>query len=307
MGRGVQGRCACRPGSTRTCACSSRPAAPCSCVAPRISSPRPVMAYEGGYRIVPHPRVSLDAAVFFNDYDRLRSQELRFEPTPIVVLENQLNARTHGVELAATFRRADLAPPRQLHVAERVVHGRSREQRTRTWGTSEANDPSHLLSARSYLDLPHNFAVDAIFRFVGRRPAPVVRSYAELDLRLGWALRPGWELSLVGQNLLHERHAELFSPATPTTLPPFGVPSVGMDLLNGCAVLRSRWNTRCACAGCVPPRKRRSSRTSRRHSSITSPASSNGPARPPGGSAPFRHLRRRGRDDRTGDQAHRRG
>ena len=181
--------------------------------------PETVVAYEGGYRLIPHPRVSLDAAIFFNDYDQLRSQEVRFEPTPVAVLENQLNARTHGIELAATVRPASIW---RLHGSYAwlkesfTVDDGSTHQ---TGGTSEANDPSHLLSARSYLDLPHNFAVDAIFRFVGRRPEPAVKSYAELDLRLGWALRPGWELSLVGQNLLHERHAELFSPSTPTEFP----------------------------------------------------------------------------------------
>ena len=181
--------------------------------------PETVIAYEGGYRIVPHSRIALDAAVFFNDYDRLRSQELRFEPTPVVVLENLLNARTRGVEVAATVHPAGSW---RLHGSYAYIH----ESFTvddgsthRTGGTSEANDPSHLFSARSFLDLPHNLALDAIFRFVSKRPDPVAESYAELDLRLGWVVRPGWELSLVGQNLLHERHAELFSPSTPTMFP----------------------------------------------------------------------------------------
>jgi len=36
--------------------------------------------------------------------------------------------------------------------------------------------------------------------------------YAELDLRLGWHVSDHWELSLVGQNLLHDEHVE-FGPA----------------------------------------------------------------------------------------------
>jgi hypothetical protein len=83
-----------------------------------------------------------------------------------------------------------------------------------TGGIFEGNDPSHLVSARSYLDLPRGLAFDAVFRFTGRRPTPVVRKYAELDLRAGWTVRPSWELSIVGQNLLHERHQELVSPNT---------------------------------------------------------------------------------------------
>jgi iron complex outermembrane receptor protein len=181
--------------------------------------PETVVAYEGGYRLVPHATVPLDAAIFFNDYDRLRSQELRFEPTPLLVLENRLNARTRGVELAATVQPASMWRVHGSYTWLRESFSVDAGSTHSNGGVSEANDPSHLLSARSYLDLPRNFALDAIFRFVGRRPAPAVKSYAELDLRLGWALRPGWELSLVGQNLLHERHAELFSPATPTMFP----------------------------------------------------------------------------------------
>ena len=68
---------------------------------------------------------------------------------------------------------------------------------------------------RSYIDLPKGFAFDGVFRRVGRRPVPVVPAYSSLDLRLGFTARPGWELSIVGQNLLDRRHPE-FGEATPS-------------------------------------------------------------------------------------------
>ena len=49
----------------------------------------------------------------------------------------------------------------------------------------------------------------------GARPSPAVQEYAELDVRFGWQVRPTLELSLVGQNLLHDRHRE-FGAAAPT-------------------------------------------------------------------------------------------
>jgi iron complex outermembrane recepter protein len=49
---------------------------------------------------------------------------------------------------------------------------------------------------------------DATLRYVGRIENQDVPAYTEFDLRLGWRPRPAWELSLVGQNLLHDRHAE---------------------------------------------------------------------------------------------------
>jgi iron complex outermembrane receptor protein len=182
-------------------------------------APETVVAYEGGYRIRLHPRLSLDTAAFVNDYDRLRSQEHRFEPTPIVVLENRLNARTTGIELAATLQPVGIWRLHGSYAWLSKTFTFDPGGTDTTGGVSEANDPAHLVSARSYVDLPRDLALDAVFRFVGRRPEPEADAYAELDLRLGWAVRAGWELSLVGQNLLHDRHAELFSPSTPTMFP----------------------------------------------------------------------------------------
>ena len=181
--------------------------------------PESVVAYEAGYRVIPRSWLSLDGAVFLNHYDRLRSQEVRLEPGPVTVLENKLNARTRGVELAATVQPM---PTWRLHGSYTWLRKRvsfDPGSTDRTGGASEGNDPSHLVSARSYIDLPRDLSLDAMFRFVGRRPAPPVEAYAELDLRFGWAVRPDWELSLVGQNLLHDRHAELLSTSAPTMFP----------------------------------------------------------------------------------------
>ena len=174
-----------------------------------------VVALEGGYRALPHPRVSVDAAVFTNRYDDLRSQELRLTPAPLFVLGNALNARTSGIELAGTLQ--VMANWRVqgsyawLHKTVSFDEGSTDP----TGGIFEGNDPSHLASARSAIDLPGGIAVDAMVRFAGRRPSPVVDAYTELDLRAGWTVHPRWELSLIGRQLLHDRHEELASPGAP--------------------------------------------------------------------------------------------
>ena len=174
-----------------------------------------VIAVEGGYRALPHPRVSVDAAIFTNRYNDLRSQELRFTPAPIFVLGNEMNARTSGVELAGTLQVAEnwrvQSSYAWLHKNVSFDDGSTDP----TGGIFEGNDPSHLASARSYIDLPHGFTFDASLRFSGRRPAPVVNAFTELDLRAGWTVRPGWEVSIIGQHLLHDRHEELVSPNAP--------------------------------------------------------------------------------------------
>jgi iron complex outermembrane recepter protein len=187
-----------------------------------------VVAYEAGYRVRPHDRLSLDVAAFTNRYDSLRSQE-RSSPADPIVLGNTLRAATAGLEAAAHLQ--VMAPWR--------LRGSLTTLRTRfsaapgsqdvSGGRGEGNDPPYFFSIRSYLDLPSGLAVDSLFRHVGRRPAPVVPSYSELDVHLAWAARPGWELSLVGQNLLQPRHPE------------FGVPSPRRIEIQRGVHVRSAW------------------------------------------------------------------
>ena len=173
--------------------------------------PESVWAYEVGYRVRPHDQLSLDLAAYTNRYDHLRSTDIAFRPGPVIVLGNRLNASTAGVEIAATFHPA---PVWRLHGSYARLH------KTLSFdtgmpdafrGTVEGNDPAHLFTSRSYLDLPRGFAFDAILRYAGRRPEPRTPAYTELNLRLGWTARPGWELSLVGQDLLRAYHPELLT------------------------------------------------------------------------------------------------
>jgi iron complex outermembrane recepter protein len=168
-----------------------------------------VVAYEGGYRVRPHARVALDVAAFANRYDDLRSQEFPSDLGRVVLLGNSLNAVTSGVEVAGTVQ---VLPAWRVHGWYSYLHksfSRDAGSRDISGGRSEGNDPAYLISARSSVDLPHGFALDGVFRRAGARPFPAIPAYSELDLRLGWTIRSGWEVSLAGQNLLHDRHQEL--------------------------------------------------------------------------------------------------
>jgi iron complex outermembrane receptor protein len=54
--------------------------------------------------------------------------------------------------------------------------------------------------------------LDGWLRYVDRLPSPVVPSYTELDLRVGWSPIPTLDLSLIGRNLLHGQHPEFGAP-----------------------------------------------------------------------------------------------
>jgi iron complex outermembrane recepter protein len=192
--------------------------------------PEEVVAYEAGYRVRPLSMLSLDIAAFSNRYDQLRSTELTFAPLPLIVLDNLLNARTRGFEAAGTVQPVSAWRVHGSYAYLHKVLTFDPGSRDVYHGAVEGNDPSHLLSIRSSLDLPRSTAFDVYFRHSGSRPEPVVRAYSEIDLRVGWAPRPGWDLSLVGQNLLHPRHSELL----PVNAPHY-------DFRRGVFV-RSRWH-----------------------------------------------------------------
>jgi iron complex outermembrane receptor protein len=169
-----------------------------------------VISRELGYRKRFGSLLSVDVAAFHNAYDRLRTQEPTHPAGIPIVLANGMEARTSGVEVSAEY-----APGRavRIHTGYTFL---SEEFRLKPGsfdinnGTSEYNDPKHQVWARSAIDLPRGFETDAVFRFVGALPHPAVPRYAELTLRLGWRRGP-IELSVAGDNLLHDRHPEFGS------------------------------------------------------------------------------------------------
>ena len=72
----------------------------------------------------------------------------------------------------------------------------------------EGNSPHHQFSVFSTMDLVRNVDFDTNFRYVDKLPNLQTPSYVELDLRLGWRPWEKLELSLAGQNLLHDHHPE---------------------------------------------------------------------------------------------------
>ena len=167
-----------------------------------------VTAYEAGYRTEVSPRVSVDVSGYTNVYDELRSEEFPTRAGEPIVLANLMNARTWGTDVAANLMPL---PQWRLHASYSYLHEAitfDPGSRDPTKGVNEYNDPSHIFKLRSSVDLPRGIEVDAFLRRVGRLPHPVVPGYAELDARIGWRKSSRWEISLIGQNLLHRHHPE---------------------------------------------------------------------------------------------------
>jgi iron complex outermembrane receptor protein len=191
-----------------------------------------MMAYELGYRVQAADNVSIDTALFYNAYNNLRV----FVPpttgvspgTSLLLLppENAMDGKTYGLEIGANWKVTD---GWQLHGAytflEMQLHPNPHLRKSPvTNGAAIAaaatigQSPEHQFYLRSSWDLPHNLEFDLTGRFVdglsGFNAANVkgfqdqIGQYIALDARLSWRPRKDWELTIVGQNLFDNHHAE---------------------------------------------------------------------------------------------------
>ncbi len=176
------------------------------------------IAYEMGYRSVVSQQLSIDITGYYNNYNR---QETSEPSTPIfvdatppylvlpLIYANLMYGETHGAEIAVNWkvnRRWNLSPGyafEQIH-----MHLAPISQDTTSVSEAQGSSPVNAAQLRSHLALVRGLAWDASAYFVGRLTDPMEPSYTRLDSGLSWELGERIALSLVGQNLLRDRHQE---------------------------------------------------------------------------------------------------
>lgn len=177
-----------------------------------------LVAYELGHRATLGGRASTSLSLFFNDYDDVRSTTI----TPEVLLPfrfaNDVYGRTWGLEFSGNVQVRDGWSVRAgytlLEERLKVRPGRLDIANAR----NEVADPEQQALLGTSLDLPRGVEFDAALRWVDRLrvnngpDVGTVPDYLELDARVGWQATPRLDLSLIGRNLLHRRHAEYGFP-----------------------------------------------------------------------------------------------
>jgi iron complex outermembrane receptor protein len=184
-----------------------------------------LIAYEAGYRWVARPGLSFDLALFYNDYDRLASLELG---TPYVGADGRVVVPIVNENLTAGYARGaellvEWSPIANWHLAANYTRldmsltPAGLDVNRGEW--AEGATPRNIAGLRSLLTFGERCELDAQYRYQSRIDSnPVVVSgegidaYSELDVRLGWRVSRQWELSLQGQNLLHDEHVEFGPP-----------------------------------------------------------------------------------------------
>jgi len=178
-----------------------------------------LLAYELGYRAQLLPQVTMSLSGYYNDYTHVRSITPSDNAFGLpIFIQNNLEGYTWGFELSADYQVYDWW---RLHAGYdflreniHVVPG----EVDFTHGLNETADPENQVFLRSSMDLTKDIDFDLGGRFidsltVNQNATPMtVPGYFELDARLAWRVSKNVELSVVGQNLLHDQHAEYGFP-----------------------------------------------------------------------------------------------
>ncbi len=173
-----------------------------------------LIAYELGYRVMPKKNVSVDIALFYNDYDNLREYEPQapiFKGTFIeqpYQIKNTISAHSYGGEMAFGWQATERI---------KLDLGYSYLDSDMDDGEQVGHEPKHQTSLRGTFKLRHDLDLNVWLRYVDNVSAVYLGSasgwhtideYTALDLRLAWRPTSTVELALVGQNLLENDHLE---------------------------------------------------------------------------------------------------
>jgi iron complex outermembrane recepter protein len=176
-------------------------------------------AYELGYRYDPNVHLSVDLALYRNQYDNLRSlvaEPAEFALAPIPHLEqdytvgNGIRGATEGGEASVRWR-----PNTQWSVegsastiSYRLDEASPGPAPDPTIAGLVGSTPHEEYKLRVSWDPQPRWSADAVARYTGPLNGENIPGYTGLDLRLAWKPRPDLEIEAVGRNLLEPRHAE---------------------------------------------------------------------------------------------------
>ncbi|MDP6415324.1 MAG: TonB-dependent receptor, partial [Gammaproteobacteria bacterium] len=193
-----------------------------------------VIAYELGYRAQPLESMTVDVALFYNDYSDLRwatTMPIVCQPAGLPVVPappvpppnpacfapgawsftelpvtfiNQAKQDTKGIEVAATYNAAEWW---RIHAAYSYLKISGDGPGSQPFSAGE-DSPEHQLSLRSNMNIGDKMNLDLWARYIDELKIQHVDSYIGFDARFAWQVLPSLELSLTGRNLLESEHFE---------------------------------------------------------------------------------------------------
>lgn len=179
--------------------------------------PETLIAYEAGYRGRPASWASVSVSVFYNHYDRIRtnaSTPVTFLP---IMLANGIEGETWGLEAWGDI---DVAPWWRLGGGIALLDKRFRIKAGQTDISNlkaTGDDPAYQVLLHSQMAITPRLDLSLNLRAVDELERSKTPGYVEAGARLAWRASDSIELAMGGQNLLHESHRESAEPRTTET------------------------------------------------------------------------------------------
>ena len=180
-----------------------------------------VTAMELGYRFQPQPQLTFELSGFYNDYEDLRgfiadSYEVRYTPLPHVIAylatNNGVQGHTRGGELSVRWEafKGFLLEASHSRISHDLVDAISPEEEISRFAIGVYTDttPEHLTQLSASWSPHSDWRVKVALHHNTPMPDKTIPAYTGLNLHLAWKFRPNWEASLIGRDLLEDRHRE---------------------------------------------------------------------------------------------------
>ena len=129
---------------------------------------------------------------------------------------NSIYGETYGLEIHGQMDFDGQVASRRLYSFLQIQLHRERDFVGYHVETPEGESPHHQFNLHSSINLPREIVWSWFLRYVDSLPAMSIGSYFEFDTTLTWRPVPFLELSVVGRNLISNRHAE-FMPSFAST------------------------------------------------------------------------------------------
>jgi iron complex outermembrane receptor protein len=168
-----------------------------------------------GWRGQPTPDTSLSITGYRALYEHLHTQELGGS-RGLLIFAGRMRGFTSGLEAWGTWqaRQGWRISGGFNGMYQRFYLNSDSTDTTESLPLAEGRDPARTWQLRSAWDLPAGHEIDLTVRHVAWIARDAVPSYVTADLRWGWHMRPGVELSLTGRNLIGRGHAEYLAAST---------------------------------------------------------------------------------------------
>lgn len=182
-----------------------------------------LIAYELGYRSQVSESYSIDATIFYNDYDKIVKAVTdptnpSIPPNPAnKVYANSEDGYSYGLEVASTW---NVQENWRIKSSYSYALVRIRNESGEADNYLNGSTPQNQLGVHSLYDINSNIEFDIWAKYTDEIPvannstSASIDDYLSLNARVAWQFSPTAEVSLTARNLLDPQHMEAYGAST---------------------------------------------------------------------------------------------